>query len=371
MPLYMDVHRGITGIDADALRLAHLQDLQAQEEFGVQYHKYFFNEEAGTVYCLVEGPDAETCQQVHRASHGLVPDDMIEVQPDLVDAFFATTRYDDVGAAVTMDGRPDAGLRVILFTQIANFTALSREHDAAAAALLECHDGEVRGVLARNRGTEVRHTGEGIMACFPSASTALDAAVEIQRRCTEHGHDGPDQRPILRIGLSAGEPVSKDRDLFGAVVNTARRICEAAEPGQILVSGALRELGLGKSHRFQAAGRRILKDVDEPLDLYTVPWTQERSATIEPPLRSLGRTLTTFWEELTRRRVVRVAVAYSIAFFIVLQVAELTLGPLGLPSWSYTLVLVAGLLGMPLVIALAWAFDITPSGLQRTPPASD
>lgn len=372
MPLYMDVHRNLEGVSPEALREAHLQDLKRQEEFKVKYHRYFFNEETGTVFCLAEGPDAEACQAVHEASHGLLADEIIEVQPELVEAFFATARYDDVGAAVTRDGRPDGALRIIMFTQIANFTALSRDDDEAAARLLECHDLEVREVLPRHGGTEVRHTGEGIMACFTSVSGALGAAMEIQRRCAAHAHPkGPEateggeggEHPRVRIGMSAGEPVSHHEDLFGAVVNTARRICEAARPGQILVSGALRELGAGKAYRFLNAGQRMLKDVDERLVLYAVDWggEEERDSDHLPSLRG-------FWDELGRRRVVRVGVAYSVALFVVLQVAELTLEPLGLPAWSYTLVLVLGLLGLLPALVLAWAFDITPSGVKRTPP---
>lgn len=365
MPLYMDVHRNLEGVTPDAVREAHFQDVERQEEFGVTYHRYFFNEETETVFCLAEGPDAEACQAVHEAAHGLLPDEIIEVQPELVEAFFATARYDDEGAAVRGDGRPDGALRVIMFTQIANYTALSRRHDEAAVRLLECHDREVRDVLPRHAGSEVRHTGEGMMACFASVSGAIGAATEIQRRCATHQPAEAGHRPLLRIGMSAGEPVSHHEDLFGAVVNTARRICEAAEPGQILVSGALRELGQGKAHRFRDAGERELKDVDESLVLYTVEWGGEEGRRIDP-LSSLRG----FWSELQRRRVVRVGVAYSIALFVVLQVAELTLEPLGLPGWSYTLVLVLGLLGLVLALVLAWAFDITPSGVERTAPAT-
>lgn len=62
----------------------------------------------------------------------------------------------------------------------------------------------------------------------------------------------------------------------------------------------------------------------------------------------------------------KTTLAYGVALVGVLQVAQLTLTPLGLPTWSYTLVLVLGLLGLPLAIALAWAFDVTPRGVERT-----
>lgn len=372
MPLFMDVHRNVEGVTREALRAAHLEDLDAQERFNVQYHKYFFNEKTGTVFCLVEGPDAEACESVHRESHGLVADDLIEVQPELVEAFFATANYDDAGAAVTSEGEPDGALRVIMFTEIANFTEVAREHEDEAVRLLECHDRVVREVLAERGGQEIRHTGEGIMACFTSVSGAVQAATDIQQRCRAHAPAGPGHRPVLRIGMSAGEPVEQHRELFGAVVNTARRICEAAEPGQILSSAALRELGLGKGARFHKAGERLLKGVEEPQILYGIEWRDEDAvrADAEPAVHRAAHTIGGLWSELMRRRVVKVAVGYGVVLFGILQIAELTFEPLGLPAWSYTLVLVLGLLGLALAIVLAWAFDMTPSGLKRTPPSS-
>ena len=375
MPLFMDVHRNLQGLTPEALRAAHFKDLEAQSRWNVQYHRYFFNEETGTVFCLAEGPSAEACQAVHRESHGLLADRLIEVEPDLIEAFFQSTRYDDVGAAVTADGRPDGALRVIMFTEIANFTDVARAHENQAAALLEAHDRVVREVLSARGGTEVRHTGEGIMACFVSVSAALGAASEIQQRCTDAAapDQGQGQAPVLRIGMSAGEPVEQHRELFGAVVNTARRICDAAAPGQILVSAALRELALGKGSRFQPAGERLLKDMEEPQLLFAVEWRTEEAilAAREPAVRRAVRAAADLWKDLLRRRVVKVAAGYAIVLFGILQVAELTFHSLGLPPWSFTLLLGLGLAGFPLALVLAWAFDLTPSGLERTAPTAE
>jgi TolB-like protein/Flp pilus assembly protein TadD len=70
--------------------------------------------------------------------------------------------------------------------------------------------------------------------------------------------------------------------------------------------------------------------------------------------------------ELSRRKVIRVAIAYPIVGWLLIQVAGETLGPLGVPPWSVTLVVVLVALGYPLALILAWAFDITPQGIRRT-----
>jgi class 3 adenylate cyclase len=80
----------------------------------------------------------------------------------------------------------------------------------------------------------------------------------------------------VRIGLNAGEPVSEDDDLFGTAVQLARRVCDYAEPGQVLVSNVVRELCAGKRMQFASRGDIELKGFDEPVRLYEVRWEETR-----------------------------------------------------------------------------------------------
>jgi len=80
MPLYMDEHRKIDGLTAEAVGGAHQRDLRVQDKHGVKYLKYWFNEETGKVWCLIEAPSKEAAEAVHREAHGLVADELTEVQ---------------------------------------------------------------------------------------------------------------------------------------------------------------------------------------------------------------------------------------------------------------------------------------------------
>ncbi len=80
MPLYMDHHKNVEDLTADAVAGAHERDLEVQEKHGVNYQRYWFNEEAGEVFCLVEAPNKEAAEAVHREAHGLVADEIVEVQ---------------------------------------------------------------------------------------------------------------------------------------------------------------------------------------------------------------------------------------------------------------------------------------------------
>jgi hypothetical protein len=74
MPLFMDVHRIEGGVKAADVAQAHQADLQTQGKYGVDYKSYWVDEAQGQIFCLVDAPDAETANTVHREAHGLVAD---------------------------------------------------------------------------------------------------------------------------------------------------------------------------------------------------------------------------------------------------------------------------------------------------------
>jgi Protein of unknown function (DUF4242) len=79
MPLYMDVHNMGQKVDAAEVAKAHEADLATQGQYGVEYRRYWVDEQAGKIFCLVEAPDPETAHTVHREAHGLVADEIYEV----------------------------------------------------------------------------------------------------------------------------------------------------------------------------------------------------------------------------------------------------------------------------------------------------
>ena len=80
MPLYMDVHSIDGGVAVEDVAKAHEADLQTQGKHDVHYLRYWVDEAAGKIFCLVEAPSAEAASTVHREAHGLVADQVFEVQ---------------------------------------------------------------------------------------------------------------------------------------------------------------------------------------------------------------------------------------------------------------------------------------------------
>jgi len=76
-----------------------------------------------------------------------------------------------------------------------------------------------------------------------------------------------------------------------------------------------------------------------------------------------------FWQELKRRRVVRVIIVYVAASFVILELASIIQEPFGLPDWTIRLVFIVLLIGLIITIILTWIYDITPEGIEKTKPA--
>lgn len=79
MALFMDVHHIEGGVKEGDVAAAHEADLATGGKYGVNYLKYWVDEEAGKIFCLVDAPDAEAANTVHREAHGLVADEIYPV----------------------------------------------------------------------------------------------------------------------------------------------------------------------------------------------------------------------------------------------------------------------------------------------------
>ncbi|OEJ69598.1 adenylate/guanylate cyclase domain-containing protein [Magnetovibrio blakemorei] len=162
----------------------------------------------------------------------------------------------------------------VLFTDIAGSTAMTQMlGDEGAQEVVRAHNRIVREALQGFSGKEIKHTGDGIMASFPSASAGVEAAMEMQRRTQAHNATDPEHVLGLKIGLNTGEPIAEDDDLFGSTVQLAARIVDKASAGQVLVSGSVHGLCQGKKDlKFERFADLDMKGFDESVTVYTALW---------------------------------------------------------------------------------------------------
>jgi class 3 adenylate cyclase len=274
----MDIHEIPGGVSLQAVAKAHAADLKVQGKYGVEYERCWVNEPAGKVFCLCHAPSMGAATQVHREAHGLVPFNIIEVDPRVADLFLGGSEVDlDPSGVVRLHGdrnnAPDPAIRTILFTDIVESTTLTQSlGDEAALGMIGVHDTIAREALSALRGREVKHTGDGIMGSFVSAADAVRCAIQIQRELDKHAQASPERALKVRMGAAAGEPIEQHDDLFGSTVQLARRLCEHAAPEQIVVSNAIAELCIGKGLRFEDLGEVVLKGFGYPVCAHAVAW---------------------------------------------------------------------------------------------------
>ncbi|MFD1328376.1 nickel-binding protein [Mycoplana ramosa] len=266
MPIFIDRHM-LPGVSAADVAQAHLKDLSIQDQYGVKFLTYWFDHRNGNTFCLIDAPDAETAQCVHREAHGFVAAEVLEVPLSAVEAFLG--RIEDLTPSNATEN--DSGHRAILFTDIVGSTEMtSRLGDRTATELVRAHDSLVRRCLSRVNGREIKHTGDGIMAAFSSIVSAVDCSMDIQREFRRF--NASSSEPVhVRIGIDCGEPVEDSNDLFGATVQLAARLCAAASGDQILVSENIyREYGAADI--FVRASHRQLKGFARPVLVYQCEW---------------------------------------------------------------------------------------------------
>jgi class 3 adenylate cyclase len=164
----------------------------------------------------------------------------------------------------------------IMFTDIVGSTpSMIRLGDRRARAVFRIHDEIIRQQTAAYGGQEVKATGDGFMITFRSARSGVACAVAVQRELDRYNNEHQDTPVAVRIGLSVGEPLREDQDLFGSSVARAARISAAAVGGQVLVCQIVQALVAGTGDfDLREAGEFELKGISGMHTLSEVIWRQ-------------------------------------------------------------------------------------------------
>lgn len=238
MPIYMDVHK-VPGVKAKDVAEAHYKDLLHQHEHNCKCMTYWIDEQRETIFCLVEAPQKEAVEAMHRKAHGLIPGKIIEVNNTLVEAFLGRI-YDPGEATATADGLKvfeDPSFRILMVTQTIDPVLLHYRLGADKATALLCrHNSIVRQHSRQAGGREVEQEGDGFIISFTSASAAVACALAIREALQ-------DAAPLhFRVGIHAGEPVEQSNVLFGDTLRFATHLCAIAGENTVAISATVKEL---------------------------------------------------------------------------------------------------------------------------------
>jgi class 3 adenylate cyclase len=152
----------------------------------------------------------------------------------------------------------------VLFTDVvASTERQARVGPREWSRLTDHHDAIIRAALARHRGHEVKTTGDGFLATFDATGRALRCASEILAGAKDIGLE-------LRAGVHTGEVEVRDDDIAGLAVTIAKRVCDLARPGQVLVSESVRINVVGSGFELEDRGEHELKGVPGRWRLFAV-----------------------------------------------------------------------------------------------------
>jgi AraC-like DNA-binding protein len=254
MPIYMDVHY-IPGVGAIDVAEAHRKDLRIQGEHQCKCMTYWIDEARGVVFCLIDAPGKPVVEEMHRRAHGLIPHKILEVSNEVVESFLGRI-HDPEGAVVSDNGLKvfsDPAFRILLVTETADPILLRHGLGVKKAnELLDRQSSIIRKELSVHGGREVEHGGCGFIGSFSSAGKAVSCALDVEKNLSV----GEKSRTSLRIGVSAGEPVSGGDQLFGDAIRLGRYLCSITNHNKISVSSVVKEL-LAPDH-YQRIQRKLL-----------------------------------------------------------------------------------------------------------------
>ena len=153
----------------------------------------------------------------------------------------------------------------VMFTDIVGSTARAeRLGDMRWQELLTVHDRITEAWVSECGGRIVKTTGDGILATFPESESAARCAIELGHALTDEGLE-------IRMGIHTGDVhLTETGDLAGIAVNVAKRICDLAEPSNILVSAAIKQVLRDELYDFEKQGRHEIRGVTDSVELYSL-----------------------------------------------------------------------------------------------------
>ena len=240
MPIFMDVHI-VPGVKAKDVAEAHRLDLFHQQEHGCNCMTYWIDEARESIFCLIEAPDKYAVEEMHSKAHGLIPNKIIEVNSNLVEAFLGRI-YDPSDAQISNEGLKvfaDSSFRILLVTKMTDPVLLKHQFgEKKADELLKTHISIIRKNILQHGGREVEHEGGGFVISFCSASAAVACALSIRKEMPDSSSEQID----LRLAVNAGEPVERSDNLFGETIQFASNMCRIAKEGKIAIASPVKEL---------------------------------------------------------------------------------------------------------------------------------
>lgn len=243
MPIYMDRHDVSEAVTAENVAKLHQQDLKIQHKFNCRGLTYWFDERRKTAFCLIEAPDKQTIKAMHNKAHGEVPHRIIEVDPNIVESFLGRIEDPKKSGNTELNIINDPAFRTIMIIRLEIFPS-NKNNATQFNSRLQNFNKSIIKRLNHFKGSIVKQNDDYFLVSFKSVTNAVLCALTIKSKIKEPA-DKLDIR--LKIGLSAGLPVSKQGNFFEDTIKLAERMCNNAK-AEIVISSEVKNLYKSENH---------------------------------------------------------------------------------------------------------------------------
>lgn len=240
MPIFMDRHDVSDEVTAQNVADLHQKDLKIQDKFNCKGLTYWFDDKRKTAFCLIEAPNKTAIKEMHDHAHGDVPHRIIQVDDAIVESFLGRIEDPEKSQKTALNIINDPAFRTIMVAGIKRSSlknTLVKDRDWVVAE----QNKSIIETIKKFQGRIVKQRLDYFLVSFDSVTNAVECALEIQAGYNQRHGDQYAAEVKLKIGLSAGVPVSEKEGIFEDTIQMAERLCDVVK-GQIAVSSEVKDL---------------------------------------------------------------------------------------------------------------------------------
>jgi AraC-like DNA-binding protein len=309
MPIFMDYHKDLD-VTVEDVKAAHTADLATQAKYKVKNLKYWINEQDGTMFCLMEAPDEESCARMHEASHGNLACSIREIEKTVFEMIMGGIPSMDQGLARNEDGSIDSGFRFIMMVHITGQTSNGESARYRPLKIPHGPKSTIRGIIKKHQGGIIENIHDDyITSAFNTSVGALHCALDIQQKLNRQ--QDPD-RGLVRtlsfsIGLAAGQPLTENDVFHEETLRKARHISRFTGDGQIKVSSLFNSLcdidGIRQENQYSMPAIEILDKPGEQFIMQLMDTTEktllQENFSIEQLCKEIGVSRPQLYRKIT------------------------------------------------------------------------
>jgi len=240
MPIYMDRH-DLPGVTAKDVAKAHKQDLKIQDKYDCRALTYWFDEERQNAFCLIEAPNKDAVKAMHESAHGLIPNQIIEVNSKVVESFLGRIADPEVANKDESLILNEPAFRVILASNLSYAGNIHSEAEIDKVLKSQrIYNDIIRQILLKFDGRESEHSTDGILCSFISVPQAVMCALEMHRKSIAY-NSSVGAKVNIQIGISAGSPITESNEFFGQTIQMAKHLCYLSTGNRIILSNIVAE----------------------------------------------------------------------------------------------------------------------------------